>query len=502
MFLLIVLAKLLPNTTTHTVYTVTPDDHYYPNPTCHHCHNLQHYLLNVTNYFTSNTQLLFLPGLHHLHTDLIIQNVYNISLIGSTTNGTTLDTVIIQCNSSVGITLSNITDLIIAKLVIKNCEIKKITSAVTIKFSRWIFIGDSMILSNCHNVQLQNIALYKSNSAPSDQLNRCAVLAINVLGNSSFINLTSSALIILYSETNVHDKHNKLFIENYLVSPHTTVFIAIITINLGQKSYKVELTFYNTKFNSTFQGTPTLFSITQTANTFGNFIHFDQLTAEKFKYELSGDLFSFVSTTNSYEIHNQVTFTNCIFRNNKIGRLFTVTGTLNMELKDCVFEHSQFQVIRETDSSYQNFLLISNTSFFAITCTTNSSLIYISSLLLYLEGPIIFSKVKAERILYIKYNSIRCHGYIEFSENTATFNDYTNYITVYVQDNTVINMTNNEYSNIFGINRHYNETFLISNTTILLLIPYHEAFSISNFTVLCYYQYTAEGQNFDQYTEN
>ena len=49
-----------------------------------------------------STELLFLPGLHHLHTDLIIQNAHNISLIGSATNGTTPDTVI-QCSSSVGI---------------------------------------------------------------------------------------------------------------------------------------------------------------------------------------------------------------------------------------------------------------------------------------------------------------------------------------------------------------------------------------------------------------
>ena len=98
MFSLLLLSSLL-HITSCTVYTVTPDDHYYPNTTCHHCHNLQHYLLNITKYFTSNTQLLFLPGLHHLHTDLIIQNVHNISLIGSTANSTTLDTVI-QCNSS------------------------------------------------------------------------------------------------------------------------------------------------------------------------------------------------------------------------------------------------------------------------------------------------------------------------------------------------------------------------------------------------------------------
>ena len=69
------------------------------------------------------------------------------------------------------------------------------------------------------------------------------------------------------------------------------------------------------------------------------------------------------------------------------------------------------------------------------------------------------------------------------------------------QDNTVINMTNNEYSNIFMINRHYTETILVYNITVLLLMPYHEAFSISNFTAPCYYQYTAEGQNLDQYPE-
>jgi len=81
--------SLLFHITSGSVYNVTPNDN--PNATCHHCHNLQHYLLNTIKYFTSNTQLLFLPGLHHLHTDLIIQNVHNISLIGSTANNITLD---------------------------------------------------------------------------------------------------------------------------------------------------------------------------------------------------------------------------------------------------------------------------------------------------------------------------------------------------------------------------------------------------------------------------
>ena len=111
MFSLLLLSSLL-HITTCNVYTVTPDDHYYPNTTCHHCHNLQHYLLNVTKHFTSNTQLLFLPGLHHLHTNLIIQNVHNISLIGNTANGT----------SSVTINMTNtfMSMINISKLTIRN----------------------------------------------------------------------------------------------------------------------------------------------------------------------------------------------------------------------------------------------------------------------------------------------------------------------------------------------------------------------------------------------
>ena len=109
---------LLPllHITTCAVYTVTPDDHYYPNTTCHHCHNLQHYLLNVTKYFTSDTQLLFLPGLHHLHTDLIIQNVHNISLISSKTSDTT-PTTVITINATF-ISVINVSRLMISNILI------------------------------------------------------------------------------------------------------------------------------------------------------------------------------------------------------------------------------------------------------------------------------------------------------------------------------------------------------------------------------------------------
>ena len=78
MVLVIILLLLVCNT--HCgVYNVIPDDIYYDlhcsNTTCQHCHTLQYYQLNATKYFTSNIQLLFFPGLHHLYSDLIIENV-------------------------------------------------------------------------------------------------------------------------------------------------------------------------------------------------------------------------------------------------------------------------------------------------------------------------------------------------------------------------------------------------------------------------------------------
>ena len=451
--LLLVLATILAMIPAHhsTIYTVTPDDHYYPNTTCHHCHNLQHYLLNSTKYFTSNTQLLFLPGLHHLHTDLIIQNVHNISLIGSTANGTTLDTVIIQCNSSVGITISNITDLTMMKLLIENCR----NENNFYNIEHRMYIGNGMILSHCYNVQLHNITVYKS-----------TILAVNVLGISSFINVTSHELKVEYNEVKVYNVYNKLLLENYQIPSFAKDRYNIFTIHFHQESYKIEFEVYNTKFTA-------LSGVVQLTNTFGSFIHFNQCIVEHFNSSKS-DWFYFDAP---YETHNQVTFTNCVFRNNTFHRLFAVKGNVNTRLESCIFNYNQFRVIEMTDSSDQNYMEIKNTSFYAI--TSDRSLIYISNALLHLEGPVMFVKLKAHRILCTD-NHISCHNYIEFSHNVVSLADHANYIVV--QENTLINMTNNEY------------------TTMKIKTHHYGAYTNFVFTAPCYYQYTARGKNLDEYT--
>ena len=127
------------------VYTVRPDDgdHHYPNTTCYHCHNLQHYLLNVTKYFTSNTQLFFLPGVYYLHTDLMIQNVHNISLIGSMANDI-IPVTVIRYPPDKG------------DIILINCTMVTIKNFVYTSLGDFYY-GTTIKILNCCYTQLHNM---------------------------------------------------------------------------------------------------------------------------------------------------------------------------------------------------------------------------------------------------------------------------------------------------------------------------------------------------------
>ena len=477
------LVTLLPNTATHIVYTVAPDDPYYPNTTCHHCHNLKHYLHNITKYFTSNTQLLFLPGLHHLHTDLIIQNVHNISLIGSTAKDTTLDTVIIYCNSSVGVVMSNITDLIVKSIVIKNCGI--VTKKKFLNISIFFYAEKAVILIHCLNVQLKNITI-----ASKNQFYTHLFVAINVLGNSSFQYLTCNGFQVEYKEANVSGTYHTLLIEKYSVLDNAVYppYQSVIMVQLHQHSYRIDIEICNTKFIKSQHYA--LFLARLKHDTLGNFNFYNlviELLDNKYNGKESTFLFEvFTISKEQIKHHNQIYFLNCIFQYNTLNILLNVQGMLNVKLEKCIFAHSEFQIIY-ADLFDQNILTITNTSFRFI---SNPILIEISNALLQLQGPVIFTEIEEmmgipyAAIIYLRNASIiRFHDYIEFSQITTSTIVYSHLLKfVIVQQNTQINMTNN---NIRGI--------LLNGKNLLEEI--HTNFML---TAPCFYQYYAHEQKLDE----
>ena len=312
---------------------MTPDDHYYPNTTCHHCHNLQHYLLNVTKYFTSNTQLLFLPGLHHLHTDLIIQNVHNISLIGSTANSATLDTVI-QCNSSVGIVMTNITNLMMKNMVITGCK----------RLEKHTVNKVAVTIRNCFDVILSWVHIYMENK---DILHTYSLWAANVLGKSKFSNFSCNKIILYYHDVQVRYINNTLLIDHFQQVEHINTFL---TIDIMIHQIKIQLS------HLTIQHQPKEFLRGIVSNS-TLYITNCRFLSNQFP------LFNIKVAINNND--SNITFINCRFLNNS-NLTPLIISDVNVTIVNCIFNRSSVILQLPSNEYYINTttaLIIKNTQF-------------------------------------------------------------------------------------------------------------------------------------------
>ena len=195
-----------------------------PHATCLHCHSLQYYLQNSTKYFTSGTQLFFLSGLHFLYTDLIIENVHNISLSGRN-NG--YSDAIVQCDSSVGIIMNNITNLSIENMVIRNCQ-NQYSSAVTVM--------------ECSFVKLHYMEIYQT-SYPKQGL---SLLGIDIMGISILNHITCDRQMYFhYQQTNTILNKHVISLNHYNIMENFTGHYAIYVL-LNQLSFSLAFQISNT----------------------------------------------------------------------------------------------------------------------------------------------------------------------------------------------------------------------------------------------------------------
>ena len=454
MTMLFLLSSLaLIHVTTCTVYTVTPDDHYYPNTTCHHCHNLQHYLLNITKYFTSNTQLLFLPGLHHLHTHLIIQNVHNISLIGSTANGTTLDIVIIQCKSSVGIVMTNITNLTIMNMIISDSVANFSLKDLTIRNESCV------VLFNCFQAHIQNVTITYTHMPTA------GLLALNVLGKSVLNDIKCNVLFITYKDSSYAKslmaaaKQNELIINKYKpkLGHSTSKLIHLryadlaINFNLLQTSFNVSVKLTNSNFKHlTYYRTIISFTINECLNNIQNKIFIKRCHFEDnyFTYYLISMFPESCSTgTRVRETGNIIIISNCVFIKNccafSIFPLIRIDVDAFIHITECLF-HNNFMPILEfwSDSplSQGNSVTIVKSHLRSSLKRTVEWVIRLVNVKLLLKGPVVFHNYKATNLLEAN-TIIIFHNYVEFSN--VKVRNLIRGTAVYLVDDVYVNITNN-----------------------------------------------------------
>ena len=483
--LLLLLSLLLLHTADSSVYTVIPDDHYYPNTTCHHCHNLQYYLLNATKYFTSNTQLLFLPGIHHLNTDLIIQNVHNISLIG------TIPDTVIDCNSSVGIVIANVLNVVIMDIIFSNCT----TNAIEAMNISSTYVYTSMIVVNCYDVLMEKVMIL------SDE--KMGLLAVNVLGEFNIDSLKSKGINLIYNDDlnatkdQVQLNHTIRVAQFELISITQSIkdYISLahyaymslydtrffnpfedftfnnrnfqeifngITLELYQTLYNVTILLSDTTFTNLKNYQVLLVYVASCSNSVENLITIIGCTFENNSaYQVNAlvDISLLPCRTMLESGRNKINFHNCSFINN------TYTSSVIKAMSDgeyilklvpqakshisiigCLFQVNTTQFINFiSDSADHEMLLIENTKF--IYCyDIGLWSITLSNVNLILKGPVIFHEVRVQESLINTINDISFYDYIEISNSVAnSLISGGAYFNLNIMEYTHVNITNSTF---------------------------------------------------------
>ena len=468
--LLLLLLSLL-HSTTCTVYTVIPDRYYNPNTSCHSCDKLQHYLLNVTKYFTSNTQLLFQPGLHcpDDHTNLTIQNVHNISLIGIPANSTArIRDILIDSNS-----------LIILLINISRLTIKNITFAATNPQGLYKRVP-LLTIKDCSSVTLHHLVILKF-SYPEHNI--FTLVGINIMGNSNFTHVEcSNKMWLFYNQTHTDKKHHILLMRKCKVTS--------IVLDMLQESYKVMLNIIDTQLEFT---APNVMKPIKVEND--SFIYIGELGANEvniinchfIKNLYAEHLFLFASSSNG-----SVKFINCQFINNsnfysmffitlhniQLGprryvkpALIKMQLSIRLEFKNCYFQadsEKDGQVLQAHGSSINPATVVINNTTFSYytsqrinpyqnwfgTDTFDLSFIVLSNCVLIFENSVTFRKIATlKSIISLKGNStIVIFGSVEFSYNNGEdlINFYENNKKYMImQENSTLNIGHNEVWSLF-----------------------------------------------------
>ena len=432
------------------VYYVTPDDSCCSNNySCDQCYNLQHYLLNVSKYFTAHTQLHFLPGIHYLHSNLVIQNVSNISLIGITANGghTT-----IQCNGSHHIILRNNNNITIKKLVITKCGFNlppNVTVAKQDDSTQSVF--HTVQLYYCNFVTIVNMIIMSRTKYDT-------IMNSNTMGHSVFHNISSAGMVFIYHDNKTTNNFTsiRVLIDNYQCNFNTQEYK--ITINLEETSFTVHLKITN-------------INLCNILNLYISIGSCNQYVIEINDCKCSGEIFhkkpTFFEITEyddrrcSHE-DNIIQYKNChfvnVFRRYDTLTLIEISSYSGMiKFVDCSFVNtSNVALIKIILSKYKLDVgmyqkistLIKNTSF--ILNKSPFSLITLSERVLLLDGPVLFigAQVEAQpsqQALISSSNAIiHFHNYTEIS-NCNGYGAFFNVLHLILEQPAIISVNHNTF---------------------------------------------------------
>ena len=438
--LLLLMLTCLAYSTNCVVYHVVPDDHYLATNN----NTLQHYLNNSEKYFTSHTQLVFLPGKHHLHTDLVVQHVVNLTIEGKEMYNTA-----VYCTTPAHINISNSDGINIRYLDIYKCGCYQIDSPFS-----------SLYIFNCSDISIDDSLVLCDK--------QCGLVLVNVVGDTHLFNIASSHLLITHNMTR---GNSTMRIVNYNHIRHSSDKYRAVEIRLYEHSQHIKIDIYHAVLNldkainiycSTSKGVNKV-TIAR-MNVTGIILAED--------YVRITIINGIRAPNDDLNIANVVTFYECKFFNINSGNhttgpgLFVITHhyihllfqQTSFYLLNCTINDIDLTVILRTNIKmftvlHENnplLVVIENTSFSMIKST--DSVLWLEATTLWMNGTVIFKGIITNHaIIYAVRSSIELFGDITFLLNKAKYCFVTD--VIYVVKYTKLNITANRCSVLF-FNNH------------------------------------------------
>ena len=390
------------------------DDHYLDA----NCSNntLQHYLNKSEKYFASHNQLIFLPGKHHLYTDLVVHNVQNLTLQGLYSKE--ISNTIIYCTRSAHVLINSSVDIAIKYMSVNNCGVSQ--------------ENDSQVpLVTLHSYNCSNIVLL--DSVFVCQYQQCGLVVANYVGSSYLTNITSSYLLLTHSMTR---NNSDIVIWNYHHMGHPFQKYRAIEILLYEHLYLVKLFIVQTKLSL-----DKAVNITSSTSKGVNVIRIIkmELTGITVTENVHVVAISVINSDVESDIVNVnwIYFEECLFTyissQHGQGILFTITDfygfvSSHFYIRQCRFTSINSTVIIRAYAHGAALLptsghlttFISNTTFSMLKDADFVLLIKTSFLMLI--GPVVFTKiVNHGAIIHLVKGLIVIQNHITFSLNQASY---------------------------------------------------------------------------------
>ena len=431
---ILLIAIFLSDISVAVIYYVKPDyGDNISNCSYQHCYDLNYYANIFLDHYSA---LHFLSGEFILSSDLIIRDVHNISLIGSKDDNSVVNT-IIHCNSSFSVIMSNVTGLTVRNILIRNCGPSEVEDENIIMMRTYnnTHGKHAVIVNYCASVLLEELTIITSKNP--------GLLAVNVIGNYSMVNITVNKFIFLYDSGNTDEHSDCLEINTYSCTDNVAIFCKMI-FHFSQENLQINITISNVIFS--------YYKAFKLISIISN-VHFKYMIHIKHSSFIHNQINAILSASVESTYYGVIKFCDCIFYNNSMldsDYLISANILHSVSWTDCIFNKNDNLTLFVPNFQVTD-VIFKNTTFSSSVWGASLINIFVANFIFY--GPVKFINITGNNYLFnVLTGTFTCYNYIGILHNRVKGFLHSYYrTTISLEENTALEVKYNVFSGYFAI---------------------------------------------------